>query len=127
MKKLSAYEWIVTALCAICLLLCVGWRLLHRAAPAGWQVQTERYDPGAAARPDTGLNTDGLLPGEVIDLNTATRSDLLRLPNIGAVRANAILAWREANGPFSSVEELLNVSGIGPTTLEQLRPHISAE
>jgi len=126
MKRLSVYEWVVSALCMVCLVLCIGWLFLHRTAPAGWWVRTERNDPYIANRPDAGFNADGLLPGEVIDLNTATRSDLLRLPNIGAVRADAILAYRGTQGAFTCVDELANVSGIGPTTLEQLRPYLSA-
>lgn len=126
MKRLTVYEWIVVMLSTVCILICAGRFLFHRTPSSDWRVQTERYDPIMANRPDSDLNTDGLLPGEVIDLNTATRSDLLRLPNIGAVRADAILAYRTANGPFSSTDDLLNVPGIGPVTLNRLRPYLSA-
>ncbi|BBY04799.1 hypothetical protein MNVI_01170 [Mycobacterium noviomagense] len=61
-------------------------------------------------------------PGEVIDLNTATVQQLDTLPGIGPVTAAAIVAWREANGKFTSVDQLAEVDGIGPARLEKLRP-----
>jgi competence protein ComEA len=61
-------------------------------------------------------------PAEVINLNTATAQQLDTLPGVGPVTAAAIVAWREANGKFSSVNQLAEVDGIGPGRLEKLRP-----
>ena len=59
---------------------------------------------------------------EKIDLNTATVEQLKNgLPGIGDVYAQRIVTHRETNGPFSSVEELLDVNGIGPKTLEAIQ------
>jgi competence protein ComEA len=58
---------------------------------------------------------------EVIDLNTATAEQLDTLPGIGPVTAAAIIAWRDANGPFTSVDQLGDVDGIGPARLDKLR------
>ena len=58
---------------------------------------------------------------DTIDLNTADVALLTTLPGIGEVKANAIVRYREANGPFSSIEALLDVSGIGPATVEAIR------
>lgn len=60
-----------------------------------------------------------------VNLNTADQSELERLPGVGPVTAAAILTWREERGAFTSAEELLEVSGIGPRTLEKLRPHLT--
>ena len=60
-------------------------------------------------------------PAWPVDLNTAGLEALDTLPGIGPVTAQAILDYREENGPFSSVEELENVYGIGEKTLEKLR------
>jgi competence protein ComEA len=60
--------------------------------------------------------------GEVLDLNTATQQQLDALPGVGPVTAAAIVAWRQANGKFSSVDQLADVEGIGPARLEKLRP-----
>jgi len=56
-----------------------------------------------------------------LDLNTATVEQLDALPGIGPVTAAAIVAWRDANGRFSSIDQLGDVDGIGPARLEKLR------
>jgi competence protein ComEA len=61
-------------------------------------------------------------PGEALDLNTATVEQLDGLPGVGPVTAAAIVAWRQANGRFTSVDQLADVDGIGPARLEKLRP-----
>ena len=59
--------------------------------------------------------------GPVLDLNTATVEQLDALPGVGPVTAAAILAWRQANGKFTSVDQLADVDGIGPARLDKLR------
>lgn len=56
-----------------------------------------------------------------VDINTADASTLETLPGIGASKAAAIIQYRTDHGPFKSVDELDNVSGIGPSTLANLR------
>lgn len=58
---------------------------------------------------------------EPVNLNTATAEQLDTLPGIGPVTAAAIIAWRDANGSFASVDQLGDVDGIGPARLEKLR------
>ncbi|WP_346426245.1 helix-hairpin-helix domain-containing protein [Actinobaculum sp. 313] len=60
----------------------------------------------------------------LVNINTATASELQELPGIGPVLADAIVAWREENGGFSAPEELMEVSGIGQATFEKLRDHV---
>jgi competence protein ComEA len=60
---------------------------------------------------------------EPIDINRATAEELQRLPRIGPAMAQRILEERQ-KAPFRSVEELRRVRGIGPKTLEALRPHV---
>jgi competence protein ComEA len=60
-------------------------------------------------------------PPGLVDLNAATVQDLDTLPGIGPVTAAAIIAWRDANGRFTSVDQLGDVDGIGPARLEKLR------
>ena len=59
--------------------------------------------------------------GSPVNLNTATVDQLDALPGVGPVTAAAIVAWRDAHGRFSSVEQLGEVDGIGPARLEKLR------
>ncbi|RPJ49195.1 MAG: helix-hairpin-helix domain-containing protein, partial [Chloroflexi bacterium] len=65
------------------------------------------------------------IPAELVDLNTATLEELETLPGIGATRAQQIIDYRQAHGGFKTIDELDNVSGIGPATLEKLRPFIT--
>ena len=58
-------------------------------------------------------------PTTLVNLNTASQAELETLPDVGPVTALAILAWRDEHGGFTSVDELLEVDGIGETTLEQ--------
>lgn len=59
-----------------------------------------------------------------IRLNSATKSELMTLPGIGEVKAQAIIDYRQLNGPFLSVDELINVKGIGQVTLEKIKDYI---
>ncbi|HFI0177383.1 TPA: helix-hairpin-helix domain-containing protein [Streptococcus suis] len=62
-----------------------------------------------------------------VNLNTATEADLQTISGIGAKRAADIIAYREANGGFMSVDDLNNVSGIGDKTMESIRPYVTVE
>ena len=61
----------------------------------------------------------------LVNLNTADQAALDTLPGVGPVTADAILAWRDANGAFTSVDELLEVDGIGEATLADLAPLVT--
>ena len=63
----------------------------------------------------------GPAAGGKVNLNTADAAALDTLPRIGPALAQRILAWRDKNGPFASVEDLLDVPGIGDSTLEGMR------
>ncbi|HNT77919.1 MAG TPA: helix-hairpin-helix domain-containing protein [Anaerolineae bacterium] len=60
-----------------------------------------------------------------LDLNAATAAALETLPGIGPGRAQDIVAYREANGPFARVEDIQNVPGIGPATYQQIAPYLT--
>lgn len=60
-----------------------------------------------------------------ININKATMEELMSLPYIGEVKAKAIIEYRNQNGPFRSIEELINIRGIGEKTLEKLRPLVT--
>ena len=62
---------------------------------------------------------------ELIDINTASQSELETLPGIGPTTAQKIIEYREQNGAFVSIEELINVSGIGPGLYERIKDLIT--
>ncbi|MBI3783958.1 MAG: ComEA family DNA-binding protein [Deltaproteobacteria bacterium] len=65
--------------------------------------------------------------GQAVNINTASATELATLKGIGDAKAKAIIAYREKNGPFKTVDELNNVSGIGDKMLNNLRPQITVE
>lgn len=75
--------------------------------------------PGAAPVP--GVTPTAGAPAALVNLNTATQAQLEELPGVGPVTATSIIEWRTENGGFSTVDELLEVSGIGEVTLGELR------
>lgn len=98
---------------------------LNLAAPVadGSRVYVPRIGeavPPAILGPDVSADADGA-PSVPVDLNTADAAALESLPGIGPATAEAILAHREQHGPFRSVDDLLDVRGIGDAKLEALR------
>jgi competence protein ComEA len=72
---------------------------------------------GSLGSPSTG--------DSLVNLNTADQAGLETLPGVGPVTAESIIAWRTDNGGFTSVDELLEVDGIGEATLEDLAPLVT--
>ena len=61
----------------------------------------------------------------ILNINLANKDDLVLLPGIGEVLAQAIIDYRTNNGPFSSIDELLNISGIGNKKLDGIKEYIT--
>ncbi len=78
--------------------------------------QTENEEP---------LATDNTMQNEKVNINTATAEALEQLPRIGPKLAARIIAYREENGGFISVQDIQNVSGIGESTFAYLEPYIT--
>ena len=62
---------------------------------------------------------------ELININTASLDELDSLPGIGATLAQRIIDYRNENGPFTSIEEIMDVSGVGPSTFENIKDLIT--
>lgn len=97
---------------------------LNLAAPLvdGQQVVIPSRAPVAPGAPASGAAAGGA-PGPV-SLSSATQADLEALDGVGPALAARIIAWRDANGGFSSVDQLDDVPGIGPARMEALRPRL---
>jgi competence protein ComEA len=97
---------------------------LARVLVDGEQILVGRGLPGGGIA--AGASTAAPDPaGSMVNLNTATEEQLDTLPGVGPVTAQKILEWRSAHGAFSSVDELLEVDGIGDKTLADLAPHVT--
>lgn len=106
-------RWLAAATAAA--LAVIVWGALFCIAPV-WQL------PAAPApyRPVTAEATASPAAEQtVVDINTAGAEELMTLPEIGPARARAILAYREENGPFTSVEQLDKVEGISQRMVER--------
>lgn len=99
----------VAALVVLALGSMIGWWVLQ----GGWQgrlIEIDRAEP-QVARFD-------------VDINSADWPELIQLPGIGETRARRIVASRQADGPFVDHDDLRRVHGIGPKTLERIRPYL---
>jgi competence protein ComEA len=67
---------------------------------------------------------DGSQPSGVVNINTASSEELQLLPRVGPALAGRIIEFREANGGFQTVDEILAVKGIGESSFEKLEPWI---
>jgi competence protein ComEA len=83
--------------------------------------------PGVAAPAASAATASGGTGARtpMVDVNSAGQPQLEELPGVGPVTAQAILAYREENGPFTSVDQLLDVSGIGDATLAKIAPFVT--
>jgi competence protein ComEA len=87
---------------------------LARFVADGEQISVPAIGEAPATAP--GTTASGL-----VNINTADAATLDTLPRLGPAMAERIIQWRESNGPFTAVEDLLNVTGIGEKTFEGLR------
>ena len=116
--KVTKTEWLLLAMTVVFLGVLAG---VNRSAPPpvtedGYSVRTSR-------------STEEIVtpePTPPVDVNTAGLNELDTLYGIGPALAQRIIDYREENGPFSSLEELLEVKGIGEATLEGFRDHAVA-
>lgn len=97
------------------------------AVLASTTTSTAMADDPPAEVPDVPATASSTSSDALLDLNTASQDELEALPRIGPVLAGRIIAYRTENGPFTSVEQLVDVEGISTSTVEELRPYISVD
>ena len=64
-------------------------------------------------------------PAGLVNINTASAAELDTLPGVGAKTAALIVEYRQKNGPFKKIEDLMNVRGIGEKNFLKLKPHLT--
>jgi competence protein ComEA len=99
--------------------------VLNLAAPLTDGTQVVVPKQGAAPAGTVPGETGGSTTSGLININTASATEFETLSGIGEVLAGAIVDYRTENGPFASVDDLENVSGIGPATLEEIRDQVT--
>ncbi len=143
LKITPAERYAVSVLLALFVLLSAASALLPRPAPVygleDYRELDDRFEalsPGPAERPEPEASPDTLesdslsaektIPGveRRINVNTADSVLLQRLSGIGPVYASRIIAYRETFGDFETLDELLNIKGIGKKRLEKIKPFI---
>lgn len=85
---------------------------------------SEMNAPADGQIPSSGAMQDGASTDSRIDLNTASVQELMSLPGIGRSRAEAIVAWRQDNGGFSAIEDIMKISGIKNAIFSQIKDKI---
>jgi competence protein ComEA len=98
--------------------------LLNLAAPLTDGTQILVPKAGAAGTSPAPAEVPGAAGG-LININSASATELETLSGIGEVLAATIVEYRTQNGPFASVEDLMDVSGIGPATLDEIRDQVT--
>ncbi|HEX6971066.1 MAG TPA: helix-hairpin-helix domain-containing protein [Limnochordia bacterium] len=115
-------QWLVFVFASVIAVGTAGrWLLTARAVPLLRPAPVEAKGSEVPATPPP---EPVLEPPPTLDLNGATRDELVSLPGIGPALAERIVAYREAHGPFDDLSALLAVRGIGPATLRKLAPHV---
>ena len=83
------------------------------------------YQAGTSASQITPAS-DKITSGS-ININTASATELMRLPGVGQATADKIISYRQSSGGFMSIEEIMNVSGIGEKKFEAMKPFLAVE
>jgi competence protein ComEA len=94
---------------------------LARLVSDGEQIYVPKVGEAGSGPPgNSAVGGAGAVGGKV-NINTASESDLETLPRVGPTMAKRIIAWREANGRFATIEDLMSVTGIGEKTFAELK------
>ena len=140
MKRIAYHVWVWVLCLAVCA-CAVGFLIGRLSAGGAVRVRTDhpaKDVASAAAGTSSADAADPLLAEEThvpqtpaadapLNLNTATKEELMLLPRIGETLAERILAYRAENGSFVSTEQLMDIDGIGEGTYNSIRDLVTVE
>jgi comEA protein len=113
------------------LIVGAGIRLYQETYPTKRQFDYRSIDSSFAVFKEKpaadSVRQKGSPPGQAVNINTATKEELVALPGIGSTLADRIISFRENEGEFGSVEDLQQVKGISKKKLEKLKPHVTVQ
>jgi competence ComEA-like helix-hairpin-helix protein len=95
------------------------------APPAAGDAEGRNIEPAPTQTKPTGRSKTKAPPKERIDINSASKAELMQLPGVGEATAERIVLYREEHGAFKRAEDLTKVKGIGKKKLERLAPYIT--
>lgn len=119
--KIRWYEILVLVLFGVFVLIFLVSYMATTQAPGIW-ISTE-YNGIDSAADETAMEEE-TVDIDLVDINTADQTELESLPGIGTAKAEAILDYRSIHGSFDSIEELLEVEGIGEKLLEKIQDYV---
>lgn len=129
-KTGASKKMLIATVCALMLISVVLYYAVKqsRSEPDGWTPVNVELELALTER-EAKLQADITVtsPPTLVNINTADAFVLELLPGIGPAKARAIVAHRRENGPFESIDALLEVNGIGQATLDNLREHVTLE
>ncbi len=125
LNAVERHYWKAVTLLVILILAGTGFWGVRRFAPAVFLGEPDLIAVPNAEHPQ-GSTTKSAISNKpaLLNINTAAAAELQTLPNIGARMAERIIDHRTQHGDFASVDALQNVKGIGPKTIEKLRPFV---
>lgn len=94
------------------------------AAPSASSTRTSSSRSRGSHR-SSSRSSHKLQRGQTLDINTASEAELTQLPGVGPSLARRIVEYRQDNGPFATVDDLQNVSGIGPSKFAKMQPYVT--
>lgn len=116
---------VLLAAALLCFAVVIGFGMFYNSGVKVYQVEAASVDSSEAIEESNG--SSAILAVEKLNINTADFFELIALPGVGEVTADGILEYRDKHGRFQSIDQLMEVPGIGEGKLEKLKEYITVD